>query len=100
VLPADYPPWTVAHRFFTRWRKQGLIGESNDRLRATREAEGRDAEPTAGAIDSQSAKDTSTVEAATSGMSPTSTCAAALHSLQLVRLDVHAAKVEAAAPCR
>ncbi|MBB1256851.1 transposase, partial [Streptomyces sp. OF3] len=34
---------------------------------ATREAEGRDAEPTAGAIDSQSAKGTSTVEAATSG---------------------------------
>jgi transposase len=56
------------HRFFTRWRKQGLIGEFHDRLRAaTRQAQGRDAEPTAGAIDSQSAKGTSTVEAATSG---------------------------------
>ncbi|MGX4695266.1 transposase [Streptomyces sp. JNUCC 63] len=56
------------HRFFTRWRKQGLIGEFHDRLRAaTREAEGRDAEPTAGVIDSQSAKGTSTVTAATSG---------------------------------
>ncbi|MFF4761108.1 transposase [Streptomyces sp. NPDC001292] len=56
------------HRFFTRWRRQGLIDEFHDRLRAaTRDAEGRDAEPTAGVIDSQSAKGTSAVEAATSG---------------------------------
>jgi transposase len=68
ALPADYPPWKAVHRFFTRWRKQGLIGEFHGRLRAaTREAQGRDAEPTAGVIDSQSAKGTSTVEAATSG---------------------------------
>ncbi|MFB6963548.1 IS5 family transposase [Streptomyces sp. NPDC056309] len=68
ALPADYPPWKAVHRFFTRWRKQGLIDEFHDRLRAaTREAQGRDAEPTAGAIDSQSAKSTSTVEASTSG---------------------------------
>jgi transposase len=68
ALPANYPPWKAVHRFFTRWRKQGLIGEFHDRLRAaTRQAQGRDAEPTAGAIDSQSAKGTSTVEAATSG---------------------------------
>ncbi|MFD6321755.1 IS5 family transposase [Streptomyces sp. NPDC058442] len=68
ALPADYPPWKAVHRFFTRWRKQGLIDELHDRLRtATRHAEGRDAEPTAGVIDSQSAKGTSTVAAATSG---------------------------------
>ncbi|MFB7577369.1 IS5 family transposase [Streptomyces sp. NPDC093064] len=68
ALPADYPPWKAVHRFFTRWRKQGLIDEFHDRLRAaTREAQGRDAEPTAGVIDSQSAKGTSTVAAATSG---------------------------------
>ncbi|MFI1294499.1 IS5 family transposase [Streptomyces sp. NPDC020792] len=68
ALPVDYPPWKAVHRFFTRWRKQGLIGEFHDRLRAaTREAQGRDTEPTAGAIDSQSAKGTSTVGAATSG---------------------------------
>ncbi|MDX3434216.1 IS5 family transposase [Streptomyces sp. ME01-18a] len=68
ALPADYPPWKAVHRFFTRWRKQGLIGEFHDRLRAVmREAQGRDAEPTAGVIDSQSAKGTSTVKAATSG---------------------------------
>ncbi|WP_190195268.1 IS5 family transposase [Streptomyces minutiscleroticus] len=68
ALPADYPPWKAVHRFFTRWREQGLIGEFHDRLRAaTREAHGRDAEPTAGVIDSQSARGTSTVWAATSG---------------------------------
>ncbi|MGW7674143.1 transposase, partial [Streptomyces sp. NPDC054775] len=56
------------HRFFTRWRKQELIGEFHDRLRAAmREAVGRDVEPTAGVVDSQSAKGTSTVEAAISG---------------------------------
>ncbi|MFK0025009.1 hypothetical protein [Streptomyces sp. NPDC090798] len=60
-----------------------MTSELPDRLRATHEAEGRDAEPTAGVIDSQSAKDTTTVEAATSGMSSTSTCAAAK------RDDVH-----------
>lgn len=68
ALPADYPPWKAVHRFFTRWRRQGLVGEFHDRPRAaTREAAGRDAEPTAGAIDSQTAKGTSTVPAATSG---------------------------------
>ncbi|QKV97195.1 IS5 family transposase [Streptomyces sp. NA02950] len=68
ALPGDYPPWKAVYRFFTRWRKQGLIGEFHDRLRAAmREAQGRDTEPTAGVIDSQSAKGTSTVEAATSG---------------------------------
>ncbi|MFD3622922.1 hypothetical protein ACFWWT_49100 [Streptomyces sp. NPDC058676] len=60
-----------------RWRKQRLTSELLDRIRATREVDGRDAESTAGVIDSQSAKGTATVEAATSGMSSTSTCAAA-----------------------
>ncbi|WP_318216646.1 transposase [Streptomyces sp. SCL15-6] len=53
ALPADYPPWKAVHLFFTRWHKQGLTGEFHDRLRAAmREAVGRDAESTAGVIDS------------------------------------------------
>lgn len=56
------------HRFFTRRWKRGLTGGFHDRpCTVTREAQGRDAEPKAGAADSRSVKGTSTVEAATGG---------------------------------
>ncbi|MFJ6893861.1 transposase [Streptomyces hokutonensis] len=46
---------TPRHAFFRRWRDRALVKEFHDRLRATVRAEsGRDAEPSAGVIDSQS----------------------------------------------
>ncbi|MEU1595115.1 IS5 family transposase [Streptomyces sp. NPDC005708] len=52
-LPAMGP----VYAFFRRWRDHGLVKEFHDRLRArVREKLGRDAEPTAGMIDSQSVK--------------------------------------------
>ncbi|MEV6957553.1 transposase [Streptomyces sp. NPDC051183] len=57
ALPADFPPWDRAYAFFRRWRDHGPVKEFHDRLRArVREKLGKDAEPTAGVIDSQSVK--------------------------------------------
>ncbi|MFE9096928.1 IS5 family transposase [Streptomyces sp. NPDC007264] len=57
AMPADFPPWDGVYAFFRRWRDHALVKEFHDRLRGqVRERLGRDAEPTAGVIDSQSVK--------------------------------------------
>ncbi|MGA5474365.1 IS5 family transposase [Streptomyces arboris] len=57
AMPADFPPWDRVYAFFRRWRDHALVKEFHDRLRGrVREGAGRDAEPTAGVIDSQSVK--------------------------------------------
>lgn len=57
AMPADFPPWDRVYAFFRRWRDHVLVKEFHDRLRArVRESLGRDAEPSAGVIDSQSVK--------------------------------------------
>jgi transposase len=57
AMPADFPPWDRVYAFFRRWRDHVLVKEFHDRLRGqVRERLGRDAEPTAGVIDSQSVK--------------------------------------------
>ncbi|WP_420706472.1 transposase [Streptomyces sp. MspMP-M5] len=68
AMPADFPAWERAYAFFRRWRERGLVKEFHDRLRGrVREAEGRDREPTAAVIDSQSVKGAASVPAATRG---------------------------------
>jgi transposase len=57
AMPADFPPWGRVYAFFRRWRDHAVVKEFHDRLRVqVRERLGRDAEPTAGVIDSQSVK--------------------------------------------
>ncbi|WP_199882000.1 transposase [Streptomyces sp. CB03911] len=57
AMPADFPPWDRAHAFFRRWRNHDLVREFHDRLRRlVRKQVGRDPEPGAGVIDSQSVK--------------------------------------------
>ncbi|MFB7476848.1 IS5 family transposase [Kitasatospora sp. NPDC056184] len=57
ATPGDFPPWDRVYGFFRRWRDHGLVQEFHDRLRGkVRERAGRDAEPSAGVIDSQSVK--------------------------------------------
>ncbi|MFD7639523.1 IS5 family transposase [Kitasatospora sp. NPDC059795] len=57
AMPVDFPPWDRVYAFFRRWRDLGLVREFHDRLRRTvREQAGRDPEPSAGVIDSQSVK--------------------------------------------
>jgi transposase len=68
AMPADYPAWDAVYRFFRRWRAQGLTGFFHDRLRrACRVAAGRDPEPSAGVIDSQSLRAAETVAQADRG---------------------------------
>ncbi len=59
MLPKDLPPFTSVQRYFYAWRDDGRWQAINHALlMAAREAEGRDASPTAGVIDSQSVKTT------------------------------------------
>ena len=59
-LPHDFPPWPVVFYYFTKWRKTGLWKKANGVLaRQCREEAGRDPNPTAACIDSQSVKGTS-----------------------------------------
>jgi transposase len=68
ALPVDFPLWDRVYAFFRRWRECGLIDELHDRLRGkVREAAGRDPEPTAAAIDSQSVKGDAVVGADSRG---------------------------------
>lgn len=68
AMPADFPAWDRVYAFYRRWRDKGLIKELHDRLRdKVRRAEGRDPEPTAGIIDSQSVRAAASVPAATRG---------------------------------
>ncbi|MGW7048255.1 IS5 family transposase [Streptomyces avermitilis] len=57
AMPAGFPPWDRVYAFFRRWRENALIQEFHERLRGQiRERAGRDAQPSAGVIDSQSVK--------------------------------------------
>ncbi|MCM2422818.1 transposase [Streptomyces sp. RKAG293] len=68
AMPADFPAWDRVYAFFRRWRMGGLIGEFHDRLCGKVSArEGRDAEPTAAVVDSQSVKGAASVPAASRG---------------------------------
>jgi transposase len=68
AMPCDFPAWDRVYAFLRRWRRNGLAKEFHDRLRGRlREAEGRQVEPTAGIIDSQSVKGAASVPAASRG---------------------------------
>ncbi len=59
MLPTSFPPWQTVFAHFRRWRLDGTLRRAHDRLRAlAREAEGRQAEPSAAIIDSQTVRAT------------------------------------------
>ena len=61
MLPHDLPPWKTVYHYFRPWRKDGTWAYINATLRPElREAEGRDPQPSAAILDSQSVKMTST----------------------------------------
>ena len=61
-LPGEFPPWRTVYGYFAAWRDDGTLARLHDALRAqVRAAAGRDAEPTAAIIDSQSVKAAETV---------------------------------------
>jgi transposase len=58
-LPKDFPPYSTVQGYFYAWSRGGIFASLNYTLvMASREAAGREASPTAGVIDSQSAKTT------------------------------------------
>ena len=67
-LPADFPPWRTVYGYFAAWRDDGTLARLHDALRAqVRAAAGRNAEPTAAIIDSQSVRAADTVPRASRG---------------------------------
>jgi putative transposase len=59
MMPHDLPPWQTVYTYFRNWRINGIWQQIHDRLRGdVREAEGREREPSAAIIDSQSVKTT------------------------------------------
>ncbi len=56
-LPHEYPPWHTVYWWFARWRRDGTWERLNTALRErVRVAVGRNPQPSAGIIDSQSVK--------------------------------------------
>jgi putative transposase len=59
LLPRDFPPWETVYWWFRRWRIDGTFERLNKALsERLRTSLGRNAQPSAGIIDSQSAKTT------------------------------------------
>jgi putative transposase len=57
MLPKDLPPWPTVYGYFWRWTKSGLWPQINDALvRTRRQQQGREPQPSAAIIDSQSVK--------------------------------------------
>jgi putative transposase len=60
LLPHDFPAWQTVYGYFRRWRDSGLWEKLNDALReSVREQAGREAEPSAAIMASQSVKTSS-----------------------------------------
>ena len=68
ALPADFPPWRTVYGIYQRWNASGATLALHDALRAlARQAAGRNAEPTAAVIDSQSVRAAPTVPRSSRG---------------------------------
>ena len=75
LLPKDFPPFSTVQKYFWRWRDEGLLRTiSNTLVMAAREAEGREASPTAGV---RSPRSSSTASAASSSAAPTASARSA-----------------------
>jgi hypothetical protein len=65
-LPKDFAPWPTVYWYFTWWHDDGTVQRIHGTLLCQiRQADGRNAEPSAGLIDSQSVRTAETVPAVT-----------------------------------
>lgn len=70
-LPHNLPPWQSVYGYFVKWEKAGIFERLSGLLRRqAREHEGRNAEPSAGVIDSQSVKTSTNVPLTSQGIDP------------------------------
>ena len=59
MLPKDFPPWQTVYGYFARWKRDGTWETIHDALRwKVREAAGRNEQPSAAIVDSQTVKTT------------------------------------------
>jgi len=59
MLPHDFPPWQTVYGYFNTWRRESVWETMNDALReSVRQEAGREIEPSAAIIDSQSVETT------------------------------------------
>lgn len=62
ALPVDFPPWRTVYHYFREWNRDGTLNRMHNGLREqVRLAEGRQAEPSAAVVDSQSVRGAETV---------------------------------------
>jgi transposase len=62
MLPKDFPPWQTVYGYFRDWTNDDTLQRLHDSLREqVRAKEGRNTEPSAGIVDSQSLKGADTV---------------------------------------
>ena len=60
MLPLEFPPWSTVHHYLRMWRLDGTWEKINALLRQRiRVHGGRDPQPSAGILDTQSVKTTS-----------------------------------------
>ncbi len=59
AMPHDLPPWRAVYWYFMAWKKDGTLDRLHEELRGDlRQAEGRQRQPSAAILDSQSVKTT------------------------------------------
>jgi len=68
ALPSCYPNWNTVHRYHLTWSRDGTWEAIAQRLaQAFRELEGRDPEPSAGAVDARTVRGAASVTSDTRG---------------------------------
>jgi putative transposase len=68
ALPSEYPNWNTVHRYHLEWSRDGTWEAIAARLAgAVRDAEGHEAEPSAGIVDARSVRAGSTVSKSSKG---------------------------------
>ncbi len=74
ALPHEFPPWPTVYYHYSRWRRSGIWERINTELRERhRAAIGRDRQPSAAIIDSQSVRTTEDPARRLAGTGPTTT---------------------------
>jgi putative transposase len=62
ALPVDFPPWSLVNHYFEQWQDDGTLNRMHNGLRdQVRVMEGRDVDPSAAILDSQSVRGAETV---------------------------------------
>lgn len=62
ALPVDFPPWSLVNHYFKKWNDDGTLNRMHNGLRdQVRVMEGREVDPSAAILDSQSVRGAETV---------------------------------------